>query len=336
MRSGLSIDKTGRQATPGSGISVREEDPHYISETGMGWFPGYAIDVETGQRLNIVYGESSFLTGENGTDMAWNPTARRGSKLYEAQNGLGANYTDVLFGGKHFLYILGHNRTLPNLKDPTYFPSYDAGAHFMDVIHSREDNRIKGLFAHAMWTAIPLTDSTFINTKGDSPDLYSFLPAADTSLNVKIRLRVSNGYHRGAYDFAKPDSLALNDNNPMYLINTRDAAQYRNCRMVKVNALDQIRAVPNPYYGSRGYETSGSGQYIKITNLPERCTVSIFSLNGNLVRRFTKENSHTFIDWDLKNQYGIPIASGAYIIYVDAPGIGNKVVKFFGAIRPKD
>ena len=28
---------------------------------GMGWFPGYAIDVETGQRLNIFFGENSVF-----------------------------------------------------------------------------------------------------------------------------------------------------------------------------------------------------------------------------------------------------------------------------------
>ena len=33
---------------------------------GTGWFPGYAINVETGERLNIVYGENSWLVGERG------------------------------------------------------------------------------------------------------------------------------------------------------------------------------------------------------------------------------------------------------------------------------
>ncbi|HBB90646.1 MAG TPA: hypothetical protein DC042_02745, partial [Bacteroidales bacterium] len=70
--------------------------------------------------------------------------------------------------------------------------------------------------------------------------------------------------------------------------------------------------------------------------LPKVCTISIYMLNGNLVRRIAKDNERTSVDWDLKNQYGIPIASGAYIVYVDAPGIGHKVVKFFGAIRPQD
>ena len=34
--------------------------------------------------------------------------------------------------------------------------------------------------------------------------------------------------------------------------------------------------------------------------------------------------------------YGIPIASGLYIIHVDAPGIGEKVIKWFGTMRPID
>jgi hypothetical protein len=38
----------------------------------------------------------------------------------------------------------------------------------------------------------------------------------------------------------------------------------------------------------------------------------------------------------LKNEYGITVASGVYIIHIDAPGIGEKVLKWFGAMRPMD
>ena len=55
----LSVDKDGKQI-PGS--------------YGLSWFPGYAINVETGERLNIVFGEDSSLPTENGADMIWNPT----------------------------------------------------------------------------------------------------------------------------------------------------------------------------------------------------------------------------------------------------------------------
>ncbi len=44
----------------------------------------------------------------------------------------------------------------------------------------------------------------------------------------------------------------------------------------------------------------------------------------------------TSIDWDLKNDFGIPIASGLYVIHVNAPGVGEKTIKWFGSLRPID
>jgi hypothetical protein len=51
------------------------------------------------------------------------------------------------------------------------------------------------------------------------------------------------------------------------------------------------------------------------------------------------------VDWDLKNDYGIPIASGLYIIHIRGKlwDVDNKefvekdkVIKWFGALRPID
>ena len=52
-----------------------------------------------------------------------------------------------------------------------------------------------------------------------------------------------------------------------------------------------------------------------------------------VIRTFNEE---TYLDWDIKNQYGIPIASGVYIFHIDAPGIGEHIVKWFGSLRPQD
>ena len=62
-------------------------------------------------------------------------------------------------------------------------------------------------------------------------------------------------------------------------------------------------------------------------NLPQQATISIFTVSGTLVRKIKKDDSVTSVDWDLKNDYGIPIASGLYIIHVNAPGIGEKIIK---------
>jgi hypothetical protein len=334
LRSGLSIDKTGKPGVTGSGASVNESDANYISENGMGWFPGYAIDVETGERLNIAYGESSFLTGDNGADMAWNPSTREGSKLYQAKNRLDPGYTDVYFAGKHYIYVMGHNRTQPGKKDVNYFPAYDAGQYYMEkMADTKNSSRRQQLLVNAMWTAVPIADSRFMKPEDVVNDVYGFMK---TGNDIKVRLRVVGQYCVGVYDYAVPDSLAQNNNKPMYQFSTEDIATKRGDGETAKAALKLIRVVPNPYYGNSAYELSQLDNLVKITNLPKTCTVSIYSLNGNLIRRFTKDADVTYLDWDLKNQYGIPIASGAYIVHVNAPGIGERVVKFFGALRPQD
>jgi flagellar hook assembly protein FlgD len=100
--------------------------------------------------------------------------------------------------------------------------------------------------------------------------------------------------------------------------------------------LDNINIVPNPYYAFSSYETNKLDNRVKITNLPEVCTVSIYDLNGTRIRQFKKGDPTTSLDWDLKNDQNIPIASGTYIIHVNVPNIGEKVLKWFGVMRPID
>ena len=100
-----------------------------------------------------------------------------------------------------------------------------------------------------------------------------------------------------------------------------------------------INVVPNPYYGYSSYEINQLDNRIKITNLPQIATVKIFTVSGTLVRVLKKDDPVTSIDWDLKNDFGIPIASGLYIIHVETYINGkkeNKIIKWFGALRPID
>jgi len=84
------------------------------------------------------------------------------------------------------------------------------------------------------------------------------------------------------------------------------------------------------------HETSKLDNRVKIVNLPYECTITIYDLNGTLVRQFKKSDPTTQLDWDLKNMKNIPIASGTYIIHVNVPGTGEKVLKWFGIMRPID
>ena len=42
------------------------------------------------------------------------------------------------------------------------------------------------------------------------------------------------------------------------------------------------------------------------------------------------------VEWNLKNFKNIPISSGLYLIHVDVPDVGERVLKWFGVIRPPD
>jgi flagellar hook assembly protein FlgD len=103
--------------------------------------------------------------------------------------------------------------------------------------------------------------------------------------------------------------------------------------------MELINVVPNPYYGYSEYENNQLDNRIKITNLPQIATISIYTVSGTLIKKLKKDDAMTSIDWDLKNDYGIPIASGLYIIHVATEINGEKkekVIKWFGTLRPID
>jgi hypothetical protein len=54
------------------------------------------------------------------------------------------------------------------------------------------------------------------------------------------------------------------------------------------------------------------------------------------MRTFKKDSEITSIDWDLNNQIGVAVSSGVYLIHVEVPGVGERVIKFFGGMRQVD
>ena len=177
---------------------------------------------------------------------------------------------------------------------------------------------MRNVYKSAMWCAIPLH-----NTKYD-------LLATD----VTVRIRVATPYHVAKKEFALENPE--NNNAPFFKFSTSDIKTIFDDQETAENALDLIRVVPNPYYGSSYYESNQLDNKVRITNLPKTCTISIYNINGTMIRRFKKDTETTFIEWDLTNSANIVISSGVYLIHINAPGIGEKVVKWFGALRPTD
>jgi hypothetical protein len=283
LRQSPSVDKNG--------------NPDGSGTMGQSWFPGYAIDLETGARLHMAFGENSFLGGHNGSDMMWNPTDTE----------IDANGVPV-FGGQHPIWVFGYN--IGSSGSPYYTEGntwvYD---RYMEATNTSYGRIVRSL----MWIA----------------NVYKTPGHGLLESEARIGVRMAKEY----FDF---NASGENGGKPMYSWSMDDiSSSYGSTRALEA-ALDKINVVPNPYYAYSEYERNRIDNRVKIVNLPDQCTVNIYNTSGKLIRTFKKDNQVTSIDWDLKNAKGIPIASGVYLIHVEVPGVGEKVVKFFGGMRQID
>jgi hypothetical protein len=99
-------------------------------------------------------------------------------------------------------------------------------------------------------------------------------------------------------------------------------------------ALELIAVVPNPYKGVSDYEVSGLEDVVRFTNMPQRATIRIFTLAGTLIKMILKDGPSTSVDWDLRTDEGLPIGSGMYLIHIEVPDVGDRVIKF-GAVKKR-
>jgi hypothetical protein len=102
-------------------------------------------------------------------------------------------------------------------------------------------------------------------------------------------------------------------------------------------ALDRIKVVPNPYVGANDIEptdrlpgTTRGSRRLYFEHLPQTATIRIFTLSGELVRELQHtagiDNGREY--WDLLNRDNLGVAYGVYIAHVEAPGVGERILKF--------
>jgi hypothetical protein len=359
---------------------------------GMGWFPGYAIDIETGERLNIIFSEDSWQTSENGNDMLWNPTSTLLTPgdfpQYDSQNNQfsGGNY---LLGGKHYIYVVNGSAWVKGTEDymtdtvsSDFSPNYDEGAWiYSKLLNDNTGTGKWSVFKNVTWVGAPLlapgrslnlantatiklrvtkpykqyesvNEDKFFDKNMDLTLGETYVVAYENSTTTwggKKLTYEGNDYEVGESFVATAtlnfsgsakaraiEASALNSFNPTYSFNTNDIVAITSDNDVAKDALDIINIVPNPYYGYSSYEVNQLDNRVKITNLPKRATIKVFTVSGTEVRSLTKDNGLTSIDWDLKNNFGIPISSGLYILHINADGVGEKIIKWYGALRPID
>jgi len=131
-----------------------------------------------------------------------------------------------------------------------------------------------------------------------------------------------------AGEIIRVNTYKPNSTNDVFSFTTPDAKTVTKADLKE--DLKKINVVPNPYYGYHKNESDIFNRWIQFTYLPADMGVKIriFDLAGNLIRTLDKPvDATTLLQWDLKNEYELPIASGIYIYHVDVSGVGEKVGK---------
>lgn len=180
-------------------------------------------------------------------------------------------------------------------------------------------------------------DSAF--TRGD--EIIFFAPGAQGTLTDTLTWGVTLT-RVTATDSSKPGdgyTLLIYTQRPftkddIYKLDTK--AGYVSNELAS-SMMDNIYVVPNPYVGTNDIEPANKlpGQNrgerrIYFENLPMKCTIRIYTISGELVSTLEHEsgidNGREF--WNLLNKDGFSVAYGLYIAHIDAPGVGEKLIKF--------
>jgi hypothetical protein len=321
-----------------------------------------------------MFAEDSWLTSDNGGDMIWNPSSRLQTQIPTWANGsyyLGGKHFiyvhsskyDACEGAKDALTTNGKLTFFRNMMW-TSIPLLNEGYDLLstdvtiNIDVSREYREMVDVDATEYTDNISLTTSAtpLKNFLSNYDQLFAYeitsITASD-SVKVNDEWRQANSLGDIYYvdklsggTQSTPVNMTVSYkkiNYPNYRFSTAGIAPTVMTQENQVDSvMDLINVVPNPYYAYSTYEgVENGGQLdtrVRIINLPAQCEVSIYTVNGSLIRKLNKDSEGSAsIDWDLKNQEGIPIASGAYIINVNVPSLGKeRNLKWFGVLRPID
>ncbi len=332
----------GKNDADGDGKADRdfEKDGTGKDLTGMGWFPGYAVDVESGKRLNIFFGENSIYSnfdlfkdcldnGEGtGNDLMWNPTGQ--ITLNGDACGFAQSFLNFVVGGHHWIYVTKQD--------------YDECKKLRtDLIAAKNTAaRMAFVIRDITWcsAATLLNPSTKLDPLGNGT---TGLIPNDLTVNLRVR---------NPYQYA----VGTNDNNGHNLYRFTVSGKAPGTIAGKgaiEDAMNDVNVVPNPYYGFSNYEATQFQNIVKITNLPAKCVVTIYAIDGKFIKQYKRDEKPLLVtdplrgvtekqitpdlEWDLTNFKGIPISSGAYLVHILQPDTGaEKIVKWFGVARKFD
>ncbi|KAA3613537.1 MAG: hypothetical protein D8M58_16780 [Calditrichaeota bacterium] len=192
---------------------------------------------------------------------------------------------------------------------------------------------------------------TIDTTNANLTDLIYFLEKGPNGNLIYTWSLILNTLPIGGRNPQAGDTLTLSVTKPfqskdVFRFTTKGEASSNS---IAKSDLKDIRVVPNPYIVTESWEqinpyTSGRGpREIHFINLPKKCTIRIFTVNGELVDKINfdgeaanSDEINGFINgsdsgvnngtaiWDMLSRDNLEIAYGIYLYHIDAPGVGQK------------
>jgi len=233
-----SIDKDGKPMNDGT--------------YGFSYFPGYAIDVETGKRLNIFFGENSVysgsltdqLDGKNpiGGDLIFNPSSQT-----ETEVGL------PVWGAQHYIYVTRQE--------------YDECKKLEGKLRKGASiiNKIKG-GASVTWVSFPLGVSS-------APLLSIDKGLIPNDLIVKLRVENPYGESR-KFDIEKERDCSTYGDHPVYEFEFEPVLNQTDDH----SESQDVHLAPNPFYRESGVST------FDLYDISSSSIIQLYDMQGRLLK----------------------------------------------------
>ncbi len=180
-------------------------------------------------------------------------------------------------------------------------------------------------------------DTVGVVTRGD-PNFYDAGTGTYTFIDSTVTIGARYYYALTAYDSGRtswsinPSAIIPETNSTT--VPSLESSIFANrtrtpftATIASPNTLDEIMVVPNPFVIGEGFSIPGENDRILFVNLPNPCTIRIYTVRGDLVKTIeVYEGQGAIAEWDQVTDFGQFVESGIYIYHVDSK-IGTKVGK---------
>ena len=326
LRRHPSVDKNGRYERADRATTAVRPTPTELNLSAWAGSRDTPSTVATGERLNMAFGEDSWLGAENGKDMLWNPS----SNIYGGVGGGGGFGGSAIYaGGQHWIYVFKNSQyeegmktacrrtTVETTSGPTSRPT-------------RLRPHVRRVFRACTWVGSSLLNEDFAMLSPED----GLIPN-----DVRVRLRVAKAYEKYSSATLDADNYDVAENynwNPLYTIlhGRRRYADRRNPVLRAMLDRNQ-RACPTRTTHSASTRPASSTTASRSPTCL-RCAPCASTTCRNPRAVVLQSRPPHILGLGPQERTQRPHRGGVYIIHIDVPNVGEKTLKWFGIMRPTD